>query len=150
MRLQSCRRTLSLDADGRGCFFTPCQVAGLNVPVHQTLNFCMSSMGRLCSRLMNSRSACRNARMSTKTIAVEASVYERLANAKRPSESFTKVIDRLLAESRRGICAQAVSDAAELWDGDPRAERDAGEIERIVEAGRMNTDWEVERLIPSL
>jgi len=99
---------------------------------------------------MNSRSACRNARMSTKTIAVEASVYERLANAKRPSESFTKVIDRLLAESRRGICAQAVSDAAELWDGDPRAERDAGEIERIVEAGRMNTDWEVERLIPSL
>jgi hypothetical protein len=39
MRLQSCRRTVNLEADGRGCFFIPCQVAGLNVPVHQTLNF---------------------------------------------------------------------------------------------------------------
>ena len=52
MRLQSCRKTLNLDADGRGCFFTPCQVAGLNVPVHQTLNFFGSSVGRLWDLFM--------------------------------------------------------------------------------------------------
>jgi hypothetical protein len=30
-----------------GLFFTPCQVVGLNVPVHQTFNFCKPSVGRL-------------------------------------------------------------------------------------------------------
>jgi predicted CopG family antitoxin len=34
--------------------------------------------------------------MSTKTIAVDSGVYERLAAAKREGESFSRVIDRLL------------------------------------------------------
>lgn len=37
--------------------------------------------------------------MSVKTIAVEARVYARLAAVKREGESFSKVIDRLLAEA---------------------------------------------------
>ncbi len=36
--------------------------------------------------------------MSTKTIALESSIYRRLAALKRDGESFSKVIDRLLTE----------------------------------------------------
>lgn len=36
--------------------------------------------------------------MSTKTIAVNSRVYDRLAAAKREGESFSKAIDRLLTE----------------------------------------------------
>lgn len=36
--------------------------------------------------------------MSTKTIAVDSSVYERLAGEKREGESFSRAIDRLLEE----------------------------------------------------
>ncbi len=36
--------------------------------------------------------------MSTKTIALESSIYGRLAELKRDGESFSKVIDRLLSE----------------------------------------------------
>lgn len=37
--------------------------------------------------------------MSTKTIAVDSRVYERLAAARREGESFSKAIDRLLQEA---------------------------------------------------
>jgi len=43
--------------------------------------------------------------MSTKTIAVEHSVYERLAREKRASESFTKTIERLIDSASSGTCA---------------------------------------------
>ena len=36
--------------------------------------------------------------MSTKTIALESSIYRRLAALKRDGESFSKVIDHLLSE----------------------------------------------------
>jgi predicted CopG family antitoxin len=36
--------------------------------------------------------------MSTKTIAVDSRVYDRLAREKREGESFSKTIDRLLRE----------------------------------------------------
>lgn len=36
--------------------------------------------------------------MSTKTIAVDTRVYDRLAAVKRTNESFSKAIDRLLTE----------------------------------------------------
>lgn len=36
--------------------------------------------------------------MSTKTVALESSIYRRLAALKRDGESFSKVIDRLLSE----------------------------------------------------
>ena len=38
--------------------------------------------------------------MSTKTIALDSRVYEQLALVKMESESFSKVIDRLLTEVR--------------------------------------------------
>ena len=50
--------------------------------------------------------------MSTKTIAVESTVYDRLAREKRSSESFTKTIHRLIHAANSGTCAAAVADAA--------------------------------------
>ena len=61
--------------------------------------------------------------MSTKTITLESSVYRRLAALKRDDESFSEVIERLLAEvadahtgrdilrGLRGFCPLAESDA---------------------------------------
>ncbi len=41
---------------------------------------------------------CESAWLSTRTIALESSIYGRLAALKRDGESFSKVIDRLLSE----------------------------------------------------
>lgn len=81
--------------------------------------------------------------MSTKTIAVERTVYERLASEKRPSESFTKTIDRLIRAASPGTCAAAVAEAAAVWQNvgnDAEADR----IEQIVRDGRKAADWNVE------
>jgi len=81
--------------------------------------------------------------MSTKTIAVENSVYERLAREKRPSESFTKTIDRLIHSAHRGTCASAVDEAAAVWQvtgNDAEADR----MEEVLRQNRSTTDWKVE------
>ena len=50
--------------------------------------------------------------MSIKTIAVGPRTYDKLAHRKQPGESFTKVIDRLLATTASaGTCADAVREA---------------------------------------
>ncbi len=82
--------------------------------------------------------------MSTKTIALESTVYERLALEKRPSESFTKAIDRLIRAASPGTCAAAVAEAAAVWQtvgNDAEADR----MEQIVRDGRRMTEWTVER-----
>ncbi|MEI7910530.1 MAG: antitoxin VapB family protein [Verrucomicrobiota bacterium] len=81
--------------------------------------------------------------MSTKTIAVESSVYERLAREKRPSESFTKTINRLIQTANSGTCASAVAAAAPIWQAIGN-EADAGRMEQILRHNRSSTDWEVE------
>ena len=82
--------------------------------------------------------------MSTKTIALETSVYERLARAKRGTESFTKTIQRLLDEADGGTCASAVAETAAVW-GKSDTERDADQMEQLLAEGRRKTDWEIER-----
>ena len=50
--------------------------------------------------------------MATKTIAVDAEVYRKLAGRKRESESFTKLLGRLAdADNGHGTCADAVREA---------------------------------------
>lgn len=83
--------------------------------------------------------------MSTKTIALETSVYDRLAGEKRPSESFTKTIARLLEHRLRGTCAEAVADSAEFWKSIPTDSEAAG-MEDFVRRNRQETAWDVERL----
>ncbi len=82
--------------------------------------------------------------MSTKTIALESSVYERLARAKRGSESFTKTIQRLLDEAHGGTCAAAVAETAAIWGKSTTTDRDADLMDRLLAEGRKETNWEVE------
>jgi predicted CopG family antitoxin len=82
--------------------------------------------------------------MSTKTIALETSVYERLAREKRLSESFTKTIARLIDSAGRGTCAAAVEDAAAVW-GQTGNDAEAERMERVVRQNRETATWEVER-----
>lgn len=82
--------------------------------------------------------------MSTKTIALESSVYERLSRSKRPSESFTKAIERLLTESRATTCGQALVDAAEIWGTSPPTNSEIRVMERALDERRKNVDWAVE------
>ena len=83
--------------------------------------------------------------MSTKTIALETSVYERLARAKRGSESFTKTIQRLLDEAHGGTCAAAVAETAAIWGESASTDGEAEMMDRLLAEGRKGTDWEVER-----
>jgi predicted CopG family antitoxin len=82
--------------------------------------------------------------MSTKTIAVESSVYDRLAKEKRGAESFTRTISRLMEHSTGHTCGEAVADAAAVW-GKSGNDVDADRMESLVRAGRAGTDWSVER-----
>ena len=82
--------------------------------------------------------------MSVKTIALEASVYDRLARQKRPSESFTKTIARLLNEGGRNTCGDAVADSRDFWSRIP-SDAEADQIEKIICEDRLETVWEVER-----
>ena len=82
--------------------------------------------------------------MSTKTIAVEHSVYERLAREKRSSESFTKTIERLIDSASSVTCAAAVADAASVWHAIGN-DADADRMEQMVRLNRSSTNWEVER-----
>ena len=76
--------------------------------------------------------------MSNKIIAVENSVYERLAREKRSSESFTKTIERLLQSASSGTCASAVADAASVWQTIGN-DVDADRMEQILQLNRNTT-----------
>ncbi len=83
--------------------------------------------------------------MSTKTIAVEQTVYEKLRLQKRDSESFTKTIDRLIETSPKGFtCAAAVMEASALW-GAPLTAAEEKILNDTVESGRKKNGWDVER-----
>lgn len=83
--------------------------------------------------------------MSTKTIAVEISVYEKLRRQKRDSESFTKTIDRLIENSDQALtCERAVSEAATVW-GEPLDADEQKIFHDAVESGRKRNGWDVER-----
>jgi len=83
--------------------------------------------------------------MSTKTIAVEISVYEKLRREKRDSESFTKTIDRLIENAGHALtCERAVAEAGTVWG----SALDAVEeklFHDAVEWGRKENGWDVER-----
>ena len=82
--------------------------------------------------------------MSTKTIAVESSVYERLAHAKRAGESFSKVIDRLLTQVGDAHTGRDVlRGLAEI----PRlTAEDAEQMLAVVSENREDEDWPVHDL----
>lgn len=78
--------------------------------------------------------------MSTKTIAVDSRVYDRLAQAKREGESFSKAIDRLLREVGAAHSGGHILKA--LAEVPPLPERDAEAILAVVEENRATEVWE--------
>jgi predicted CopG family antitoxin len=83
--------------------------------------------------------------MSTKTIAVDVTVYRKLADRKRESESFTKLLDRLAdADTGHGTCADAVREAAEIWGESRSSKTEADKFEEVVKANRKAAKWDVE------
>jgi len=85
--------------------------------------------------------------MSTKTVALEISAYERLAAQKIDGESFTKTVERLLKGhvGLEGTCGAAVKQAARIW-GQSSTGRDADLMERLIQEGRKATSWHVDPL----
>jgi predicted CopG family antitoxin len=85
--------------------------------------------------------------MSTKTIAVDVTVYRKLSDRKRESESFTRLLDRLAdADTGHGTCADAVREAAEIWGKSDDTKTDADKSEGVVRANRKSVNWDVETL----
>ena len=77
--------------------------------------------------------------MSTKTIAVDTRVYDRLAAAKRDGESFSKAIDRLLTE------VAAAHTGSDILSGlatiAPLSPADAEVFLQVVAENRASEDW---------
>jgi predicted CopG family antitoxin len=78
--------------------------------------------------------------MSTKNVALNSRVYERLSRFKRESESFSRAIDRLLtvAESRHS--------GADIFRGleelPALSEADTQKMLKVVDANRSAERWE--------
>ena len=77
--------------------------------------------------------------MSTKTIALESSVYERLALEKRESESFTKVIARLLTNVGQAHTGRSIASA--LTKVQPLQENEAEQMLAVVKEDRASERW---------
>ena len=77
--------------------------------------------------------------MSTKTIAVDSRVYDRLATVKREGESFSNTIDRLLIEVG---AAHTGSDILRgLEDVVPLSEEDSEAFLEVVAENRTGEAW---------
>ena len=74
--------------------------------------------------------------MSTKTIAVEASVYARLARHRLESESFTKAIVRLLDVAGEARTGGRIADA--LSEMTPLTAQDAERMANVSQDARLN------------
>ena len=77
--------------------------------------------------------------MSTKTIALDSRVYEKLARLKGTSQSFSRLIDGLVD---RVITAHTAADIlAHLQDQSPLSDEDAETMLRVARENRSTEDW---------
>jgi predicted CopG family antitoxin len=83
---------------------------------------------------------CKATCMSTKTIAVDSRVYERLASAKREGESFSKTIDRLLTQL--GAAHTGGEILRQLEDVPALTQDDATAFLRVIDEARRDEDWD--------
>ena len=78
--------------------------------------------------------------MSTKTIALDITVYRKLLGLKRESESFSKLLDRLVEEvTSTGTGADVLR---RLGHAPPAlSAREAATMQRVVKAHRTGETW---------
>ncbi len=82
--------------------------------------------------------------MSTKNIALSSEVYEKLARAKGESESFSKVVDRILSQvSTRHTGADILEQLSRISG---LSEEDADTMKKVVEANRSGERWQAHDL----
>jgi hypothetical protein len=77
--------------------------------------------------------------MSTKTIALESSVYERLAREKRQSESFTRVVSRLLDTASAAHTGGAIANELSRMSALPA--HDAERMLAVIRENRATEEW---------
>ncbi len=82
--------------------------------------------------------------MSTKTIAIESTVYARLAGEKRESESFTKVIGRLLNVAAAAHTGRSIVAALDKTEALP--DREAEQMLAVVRENRTQEKWRLHAL----
>lgn len=82
--------------------------------------------------------------MSTRTIAVESSVYVRLAREKRESESFTKVIERLLNVAAEVHTGSSIATALNKSKSLPECA--AEQMLAVVRKNRTHEKWKLHTL----
>ena len=82
--------------------------------------------------------------MATKTIAVEDRVYSRLARLKQESESFSKLLDRLVDAAHGSHTVAGV--LAQLDRQPALPAKDAAALKRVVRENRQTEQWPVHDL----
>lgn len=83
--------------------------------------------------------------MSTKTIAVDLAVYQKLARIKTEGESFSRAIDRLVnryIEAHTGAEILAHLDDAPA----PLSDDEARQMQQLVDEGRRSEAWDLHDL----
>jgi predicted CopG family antitoxin len=80
--------------------------------------------------------------MSTKTIALEVTVYDRLAANKHPGESFSKAIDRLLTDTAAANTGSDILGRLESFAALP--EEEAQVFLDVIAEDRAAGGWEAE------
>jgi predicted CopG family antitoxin len=78
--------------------------------------------------------------MSTKTIAVDARVYDKLASVKREGESFSKAIERLIDEVGAACTGRDILRL--LAELPPLPEEDAEVMLSVVADNRRSETWD--------
>jgi predicted CopG family antitoxin len=77
--------------------------------------------------------------MSTKTIAVDSRVYDRLASAKKEGESFSKVLDRILTQIESTGTGRDILRGLE--DLPPLSAADAEVFLEVIRENRADENW---------
>lgn len=82
--------------------------------------------------------------MSTKTIAVDTRVYDRLASIRRSDESFSKAIDRLLTELEAAHTGRDILRGLARFDSLSHADAEA--FLNVVGENRAQERWDARDL----
>jgi predicted CopG family antitoxin len=77
--------------------------------------------------------------MAIKTIALDASVYDRLAATKRGGESFSKAIDRLLTDAAHANTGSDILRRLEGFSALP--DEDAAVYMAVIDENRADEQW---------
>ena len=78
--------------------------------------------------------------MSTKTVALDTRVYQKLSRIRRESESFSKAIDRLLTQCDSSHTGREILAGLEAFT--PLRESEAEIMLGKVAESRLNEPWE--------